>query len=263
MEGLFELRSNISEKKAFAISMFGFFFFVGLWQLACSMSGAVTSVFPSPLEVIRSLKPLFYEDALTRNAIYSIKLNFYGYIEAVAISIPLGFVIGLFPFFREMCRKYLDAVRFTPLVAVIGLFIGWFGIEMNMKVQFLAVGIIVYLLPVVVQRIQETEETYVQTLETLSKNRWDIIRKVFIPDVLARVFDDIRVLVAISWTYITVAELVNKDGGLGAIAFLAARQSRTDKVFAIMITIMVIGLLQDKVFKLLDRLLFPHKYATK
>lgn len=260
MEGLFELRSNISEKKAFAISMFGFFFFLALWQVVCTFG---TAVFPTPLAVMKSFHPLFYEDALTRNAMISCKLNFIGYIEAVVISIPLGYLIGLFPFFREMCRKYLDAIRFIPLPAIIGLFIGWFGIYTNMKIQFLAAGIIVYLLPVVVQRIQETEEIYVQTIETLSKNRWTIIRKVFIPDVLSRVFDDIRVLVAISWTYITVAELVNKDGGLGALAFLAARQSRTDKVFAIMVVIIVIGVIQDKTFKYLDQFLFPHKYAIK
>lgn len=260
MEGLFDLRSQISEKKAFAISMFGFFFFLALWQVVCSFG---TAVFPTPLAVIKAFQPLFYEDALTRNAAISIQMNFYGYIEAVAISIPLGYIIGLFPFFREMCRKYLDAIRFIPLPAIIGLFIGWFGIETNMKVQFLAAGIIVYLLPVVVQRIQETDEIYVQTIETLSKNRWDIIRKVFIPDVMSRVFDDIRVLVAISWTYITVAELVNKTGGIGGVAFLAARQSRTDKVFAVMVTIIIIGVVQDKAFKWLDQFLFPHKYATK
>jgi NitT/TauT family transport system permease protein len=127
----------------------------------------------------------------------------------------------------------------------------------------LATGIVVYLLPVVVQRIQETDETYVQTLETLSKNRWNIIKKVFIPDVLARVFDDIRVLVAISWTYITVAEVVNNTGGLGGVAQIAYRQSRIDKVFAIMVVIILIGYIQDKVFVWLDKFLFPHKYATK
>ena len=151
-----------------------------------------------------------------------------------------------------------------PLTAVTGLFIAWFGIDSEMKIAFLAFGILVYLLPVIVQRIDEVEEVYVQTAYTLGASNWQQIRTVFIPAVLSRVSDDIRVLVAISWTYIIVAELVNANsGGIGALAFKMARQSRIDKVFAILLIIIAVGFLQDKLFKLLDRLLFAHKYQTK
>ena len=146
------------------------------------------------------------------------------------------------------------------MTALIGCFIAWFGIYENMKVQFLAVSIIVYLLPVVVQRIQEVSETYVQTVHTLSTSRLHIITKVFIPDVLSKVFDDIRVLVAISWTYIIVAEGVNNSGGVGAMCYIAGRQSRFDKVFAILLVIILVGYVQDKLFMYFDKLFFPFKY---
>jgi NitT/TauT family transport system permease protein len=77
---------------------------------------------------------------------------------------------------------------------------------------------------------------------------------------MSRVSDDIRVLTAISWTYIIVAEMINKNGGIGAMIFTAARQSRLDKVFAILILIIIIGFIQDKIFHWLDRKLFPHKH---
>jgi NitT/TauT family transport system permease protein len=68
------------------------------------------------------------------------------------------------------------------------------------------------------------------------------------------------VLTAISWTYIIVAELVNKTGGVGALIFTAARQSRLDKVFAVLFVIIIIGILQDKLFQWLDKKLFPFKH---
>ena len=263
MNKLFELRATLDAKTKTIVEISGFVILLMVWQFVC-MSGWVSkSILPSPLAVISSLKELHFEDALILNMGYSIKLNILGYIEAIAICLPVGFVIGLFPIFREMFRKYLDAIRFVPLPAVVGLFIAWFGIDTNMKVQFLAAGIVVYLLPVVVLRIQEVDDTYVQTIETLSKNRWDIIRKVFMPSALAAIFNDIRVLVAISWTYITVAELVNKSGGIGSIAYLAARQSRVDKVFAVMLIIVLIGYIQDMTFEAIDKILFPYKYSSK
>jgi len=81
---------------------------------------------------------------------------------------------------------------------------------------------------------------------------------------MSKLFDDIRVIVAISWTYIIIAEMVNSnDGGIGAMIFAAARQSKYEQVFALLIVIMGIGMLQDKAFKYAGKLLFPHKYINK
>ena len=132
-----------------------------------------------------------------------------------------------------------------------------------MKVQFLAISIFIYLVPVIVQRVDETDNVLDQTMKTLGANRWQRIVYLYLPDVLSRVYTDIKVLSAISWTYIVVAEMVNLTGGVGALSFLAARQGRTDKVYAIIIVIVLVGLLTDKMFNLLDPVLFPHKFAIK
>ena len=216
--------------------------------------------FPQPWKVLSSFSELHFEDALIRNLIYSIKLNFLGYFEAVLISIPLGFLLGLFPLFRGLFNKPIDALRFVPLTAVVGLFIVWFGIGDAMKIHFLAFGIVVYLLPVVIQRISEVLPVYQQTVKTLGATKWQTVKSVFIPDVISKVFVDIRVLVAISWTYIIVAELVNKNGGVGALAYTAARQSRIDKVFAVLVVIILVGFLQDLFLRKLEKLFFPYKF---
>ena len=163
-----------------------------------------------------------------------------------------------------MLSRYIDAIRFIPLAAVTGLFIAWFGMAMNMKVQFLAFGIFVFLVPVVVQRIGEVDRIYKQTAYTLGATNWQTIRHVYWPHVTSRIIDDVRVLTAISWTYIIVAELVNtSDGGLGALIFKAQRTSQLDKVFAILLIIILIGYIQDLLFSIADRQLFAFKYQKK
>lgn len=219
------------------------------------------ALLPSPIEVVQSLGELISTDHLLANLAYSLYLNLAGYLLALLIAVPLGFLIGLFPLFRALFSRNIDALRFVPLTAVTGLFIAWFGLGSSMKIAFLAFGILVYLLPVVVQRIIEVDEVYVQTAYTLGATKWQQIWSVFTPAVLSRVSDDVRVLVAISWTYIIVTEVVNANsGGIGALAFKMARQSQIDKVFAILLVIMVVGFLQDLLFKLLDRILFAYKY---
>ena len=262
LSSLFRLRGELNAKLSTGIQLAGLGFILLAWSLLTSMEVIPSSLLPSPWKVLAAFPELHFDNALVRNMFYSIKINVLGYCEALLIAIPLGFVVALFPLTRELFKRYIDAIRYLPLTALTGLFIAWFGIEDNMKVQFLAFGIIVYLLPVVIQRVYEVEDVYVDTVYTLGATKWQTIKEVFIPAVLSKVSDDARVLVAISWTYIIVAELVNKSsGGLGALCYTSARQSRIDKVFALLVVIVLIGFAQDKIAALLDKMFFPHKHV--
>ncbi len=223
----------------------------------------VYSLLPSPVKVIKAFPELNKNDDVIGNTFFSIQLNILGYLLAILISIPIGFIIGLIPLFRGLFSQIIDSYRFIPLTAVTGIFIMWLGLGSQMKVAFLAFGIIVYLIPVVVQRIDEVQNVYLNTVFTLGASSWQTIRSVYIPYVFSKIIDDIRVLTAISWTYITIVEMLNKGGGIGELIWTAKRQSRIDKAFAILIIIVVIGILQDRLFVFIDKILFPFKHINK
>lgn len=218
-------------------------------------------IVPLPTQVLTSYARLFQKDNLFGNALRSIWLNLQGYFWAVLICVPIGLIVGLFPLFRGLFSKPVDALRYLPLTALIGVFIIWFGIYDEMKVAFLAFGIIVFLLPTVISRIDEVEDVYLQTVFTLGAGKWQTIKTVYFPAVMSRLLDDIRVLTAVSWTYIIVAEYINKDGGgLGALIYIKRRLQQVPDMFAIILVIVLIGFLQDQVFAYLSRRLFPHRY---
>ncbi len=215
---------------------------------------------PPPHHVVKAFPSLISKDELVSNTLQSIWLNIRGYFWAILISLFFGFLIGLIPLFRGLFAGQVDALRFLPLTALVGLFTAWFGIDDGMKIAFLAFGIIIFLLPVVVQRIDEVKDVYLKTVFTLGATDWETIKTVYFPSVMSRLMDDIRVITAISWTYIIIAELLNRQGGIGSLAYIKARQGQMEKVFAILIVIILIGFLQDKLFTFFDRKLFPHKY---
>lgn len=220
----------------------------------------VYPLLPRPDHVIKSYSTLFREDHLLKDVGLSVWRNIQGYGWAVLISLVFGFLIGLVPVLRALFSKQVDALRYLPLTALTGLFIIWFGIGDTMKVAFLAFGILVYLLPVVVQRIDEVDDVYLKTSFTLGANNWQMIRSVYLPGVLSKLIDDIRVLTAISWTYIIIAEMFNRSGGVGDLIFVKGRQGQIEKVFAVLLMIVLIGFLQDRLFSYIDKRLFPHKY---
>jgi len=261
---LFKLRGTLTSRTQILLGVLGLVFMLGVWSLVSGLELVSRGILPAPWEVLTAFSDLHFEDALVRNVVKSVWLNFQGYFWAVLLAIPIGFLIGLLPLFRGLFEKQVDALRFIPLTAVTGLFMAWFGIGNVMKISFLAFGIFVYLVPVVVQRVRDVQEVYLQTVYTLGASSFQTIKTVFLPSVLSKISDDIRVLVAISWTYIIVAELVNSaEGGVGALIWKKARQAEIDKVFAVLIIIVLIGFLQDKLFGVADRLLFKFKHQKK
>lgn len=262
---LFQLKGTLTSRQSVLLGFAGFGLLLLIWILLTMGENPVfpSYILPQPGKVLSSFGELYADNDIIRNTCLSLGLNLSGYIEAILISLPLGFLIGLFPFFKGLSQRQVDAIRYIPLTAVTGLFIVWFGTSTAMKVHFLAFGILIYLLPVVIVRVNEVEDVYLKTVYTLGATNWQTIRSVYIPSVLSRITDDIRVLTAISWTYIIVAEGIGSTGGIGALIWRSGiRQGRVDKVFAILIIIMIIGILQDKLFIYLDRVLFPYKYQA-
>lgn len=215
---------------------------------------------PPPHHVITAFGDLKADDNILLNTWISIWRNLQGYFWAIFLALIIGFPIGLLPPVRALFSKQVDALRYLPITALTGLFILWFGVGDQMKIAFLAFGILVYLLPVVIQRINEVEDVYLKTVFTLGSTNWQMIRSVYFPSVLSKLMDDIRVLTAISWTYIIIAELLNREGGVGAMIWLNGKYGKVDKVFAWLLVIIAVGFLQDRLFVYLDKRLFPHKY---
>lgn len=263
---LLQLRGTLDARTRLILEIVGILLLILVWHILTVGEDPIvrSGILPSPWAVLASYSELYYDNDLFMNLCRSLGLNLAGYTESIAIALPLGFLIGLFPLFRGTLQRQVDAFRFVPLTAVTGLFIIWFGLGTSMKVHFLAFGILIYLLPVVVQRIDDVQDVYTKTVYTLGATKWQTIKSVYIPAVISKLSDDIRVLTAISWTYIIIAESLGNQGGIGALIWrVGQRQGRVDKVFALLVVIVIIGFLQDKYFTYLDRKFFPHKYQVK
>ncbi|MEO7175161.1 MAG: ABC transporter permease subunit [Saprospiraceae bacterium] len=266
MSRLFELRAVLPRSNRIVLEIVGLAFILVVWLFLSAGETPIVprGALPKPLEVWNSFGELFRENELIKNICRSVGLNITAYLTAIVFSLPIGFLIGLLPFFRGLFQRPVDAFRYVPLTAVIGLFMAWFGLGYEMKIQFLSFGILIYLLPIVVQRIDEIDDVYTKTVYTLGATKWQTVKTVFMPAVFSRISDDVRVLTAISWTYIIIAESLGNEGGIGALIWrVGQRQGRVDKLFALIIIIVLIGFIQDKMFVYLDKWLFPHKYQQQ
>ena len=251
---------QINGKYLWQLQLAGWLILFALWFLVTNFGLINTHVMPTPQKTWRSFIEMTSDDNLVTNVLFSLRINIVGYVKCIIAALFVGFAIGLVPQVRKMFSQQVNALRFVPITALMGIFIAISGLTIITKINFLAFGIWVYLVPVVVQRIDEVDTVHLQMMKTLGATFFQTVRYVTWRSVIARLSDDIRILVGISWTYIIVAELAGIQGGLGSLIFLGERQSNVGKVYAVIFIIVAIGIVQDAIFKFIDKLLFRFKY---
>jgi NitT/TauT family transport system permease protein len=220
--------------------------------------GALVSALylPSPVDVLKGLVQLTVDQGLIPSVLTSVRRVSIAFSLCVAVSVPLGVLMGSFETFNRLVDPIISPLRFTPMNAFIPMFIVWFGIEETEKIAFLFFATVVFLLPVVVDAVRSVPEEMVQTAQTLGASKMQVIRTVLVPAALPQIFDNFRVMNGIAWGYILLAEMVNPRTGIGNLFDASWRASHTEHIFALILVVGVIGLLSDLAIRLVNGALF-------
>lgn len=260
---MFDIRKPLSRTTQLLLSFLSVLVFMVTWAVLSYGKFVPELILPTPDAVLRAFPYLHFEQGLVLSMMYSFYRVMMGFSLAAIMAIPLGIIAGTFPFIKALLNPFMDPLRYLPIGAVIPLFVVWFGIEEEMKIMVLFVGTVVYLLPLVVETVENLDDVYLQTAYTLGASKWQVITQVIVPGVMPSIFEAMRVISGIGWTYVILAEIINAKYGLGHLIDVAARRSHTDQVIATVLIILVIGILTDKFFILLNRLLFAWKEDEK
>lgn len=260
-ESIWDLRKPLPKawRLPFALA-FPLILFAAWCALTLGSHPIVNELFlPSPVSVLKAMMRLFFDGILQPAVLASFKRIALSFAAAAVVAVPLGVFMGAYDPVLRFVEPVMAALRYMPISAFIPLLILWFGIDESQKIAFLFLGVFVYLLPVVVTAVRSVPQEYVQTALTLGATRFQVIRTVLVPGAMPEIFDSFRVMNAISWTYVILAELVNAKQGLGYLIQLASAHLKTAEVFAGIIIIGLIGLGTDALIRLGNRLLFPWK----
>lgn len=178
-------------------------------------------------------------------------------VLVVVIGIPIGVIMGAAPRINAALSPLVDPFRSAPVVALLPILVMWLGIGEAMKVAFLFIGAVVYLVPMVRDAIQAVPQTYWIATRDLGGTPWECVRKAVVPMAMPRIADAVIVAFSVMWTYITVAEYVNAKEGLGQLIQNARRFSAWDQVFAGIMVIIALALVTYHLMSLAKRKLYP------
>jgi NitT/TauT family transport system permease protein len=253
---LFALRQPLPRSASFALGLVAPALVLAAWCVLSYGHLAPPAFLPSPTEVVRGTIQLFVQEDLGSAILISTRRIALAFLLAAAVALPVGVAMGAFEPVNRFFEPIVAPLRYMPISAFIPLLILWFGIYEKQKIAFLFLGVFVYLLPVVVSSIRAVPEELVQTALTLGASKGQVVRTVLLPAALPEIFDSFRVMNAISWTYVILAEAVNPEHGLGYMVQLAYSHQKPSWSFAGLLVIGGIGLLTDFIIRSISDALF-------
>jgi NitT/TauT family transport system permease protein len=220
--------------------------------LLLGASGAIEPRYlPTPFEVWQAGVDLARNGQLATDAWATVKRIVFGFGLAVLASVPLGVAMGSFNAANALLEPVSGLLRYLPAAAFTPLLLIWLGIGEAPKVALIFLGTFFFNMLMVADAVRLVPIDLISVSYTLGARRFEVLRKVIVPHATPGIIDAVRVNFAAAWNLVVVAELVNSETGLGKRILLSQRFTQTDKIFAILVVIAVIGVVTDVLLRTL------------
>ncbi len=258
-----EFKTPISRSATISLGIAVWIIFFGLWELAVARGWVNALFMPPPHKVLATLYEMLFQGPFVVDigiSIYRIAVSF---AAACLVAVPLGILMGSFKRVEAFVNPLVSAWRYLPAPSFIPLLLMWFGTGDGQKIALLFIGVLWFLITLIMDHVKAVRTELIETSMTLGGNRWQILWTVVIPASMPNIVVAMRQMLAVSWTYLVIAEIVAATTGIGAVMMRAKRFLHVDKIMASIIVIGLLGLLFDFLFRLAHRLLFPYLDARE
>ncbi|MBM3098981.1 ABC transporter permease [Gluconobacter cerinus] len=225
---------------------------VCLWQVACSSGLLSTRLVASPVQIAVTGWTLVRDGTLPFNLGVSLLRAGSGLGLAVTLGVVLALISGLSRIGEDVVDAPLQVLRTLPALALVPLFILWFGIGETPKVLLVALGATFPIYLNLHKGIRSIDPKLVEMASTLGLSRWQTIRDVFLPGALPDFLTGLRYAVGVSWLMLVVAEQVNAESGIGHMMMDAQDFLRTDIILVGLLVYGVLGLISDQIVRFLE-----------
>lgn len=231
-----------------------------LFQVAIALLIWINSPFPvlpQPDEVWRAFHSLWFTQGLGRELWTSFTLNLQALALTVVISLALSY-LTVMPFFRPITAAATKG-RFLGLIGLTFLFTLMVGGGRPLKLGLLVFGMTVFFVTSMAAEVLSIPREKFDHARTLRMNEWRVVWEVVILGTADKAVEVLRQNAAIGWMMLTMVEGISRsEGGVGAMLLNQNKHFHLAEVFAIQITILLVGLFQDYMIGALGRLLFPY-----
>jgi len=215
---------------------------VVLWQVGSDRGWIDQLILPSPLAIVEALFRLAESGDLWRHLAASLFRLALGWAIGTLAGIAFGFLIGMFSIARSIGVPLVAALFPIPKIALLPLFIIWFGIDEPSKVATILFGVFFPTVIATYAGVDGVPRSLIRMAQSFGVPTWRIVTWIVLPGALPSLLAGFRISISIGIVLLVAAEMIGAQWGIGALVLAAGSLMQTDVLLAGVVMLSLIGL---------------------
>jgi NitT/TauT family transport system permease protein len=214
-----------------------------LWQVG-SVTGLVSDLtLPSPARIGRALAALASGGDLWSHLAASAGRIAGGFALGFTSGVAAGLLVGVFSLARSIGVPVVSALFPIPKIALLPLFILWFGIGEWSKVATIAFGVFFPTAVATYSAVDSVPRNLVRMGQSFGLAPAAITAKILVPGALPGILSGARIASSIALILVVAAEMIGAERGIGALILTSGHLMQTDRLLAGVVVLSILGLL--------------------
>lgn len=226
-----------------------------IWEMVVYLGGLNRQLFPPLQTVLQTFWNMLLNGVLIQNSVSTFWRIFLGWVIASVLGVALGFAMYRSVFVQELLLPMIGILLPIPSIALIPLFILWFGLGSTPIVVLIVFSAVLPTMLSTWAGMRGVNPVLIKAAQTMNVRGLTLFRKVVLPGAVAAVMSGLRLGLAQAWRAAIAGEMIAGIAkGLGVMIFSAQQYVQTDVMLATLLVIGPMGLLLEKVlFQAVER----------
>jgi NitT/TauT family transport system permease protein len=220
---------------------------LAVWQLASLALN--NDSFPTAIEAIRAIPSILGDKESLINILASLRRMAVGFSLAVALSIPLGLMMGRSRAVASFFNPLLMVIYPVPKAALMPIIMLWLGVGDIAKTLVIFLGVS---LPVIYHSFEgakAVEEKMLWSGAAMGLSAPQRLIRIVLPAALPEILTGCRTGLVLALITMITSEMIARQSGAGNILFNALDMGQYDTVFAMIIIVGAMGIGLDALFE--------------
>lgn len=211
------------------------------WGTRTGFISALT--LPRPSDVAYTFVELYQSGLLFKHLVPSLTRLVVGAVIGAGIGISVGVLIGLFSLVRAGLVPLVAAIFPIPKIALLPLFVIWFGIDEASKYALIAFGTFTPTVVATYGAVDNVDRTLIRMGQSFGLSWRSIVGKIVLPGAMPGILSGLRISLTIAIILLVAAEMLGAEYGIGAYILQAGSLYDLERLFAGVVILSVLGVI--------------------
>ena len=230
-----------------------FVFLITIMEIGTRSGWISALTLPKPSDVLATFRELWESGLLFKHLAPSLSRLAVGAAIGASIGIVVGVLIGLFSYARAGLVPLVAAIFPIPKIALLPLFVIWFGIDETSKYALIAFGTFTPTVVATYGAVDNVDRSLIRMGQSFGLSWFSIVRKIVLPGAMPGILSGLRISLAIAIILLVAAEMLGAEYGIGAYILEAGSLYDLERLFAGVVILSLLGVILSTVIGLIER----------